>query len=133
MSVVLRTLVTADADVIARWATDPDFRRAADWSDLPEAEHHAFQSRLIASPPPGLLRLGAERDGQLIGDVDLHGTTPGRRELGYTVGPRALWGRGLGLAVARDESVTHPPASLRHAGAGIPSTCRMVSTRSTTP
>lgn len=39
--------------------------------------------------------------GHLVGYVDLHGCDRERRELSFLVGPAALWGRGLGLAVAR--------------------------------
>ena len=35
------------------------------------------------------------RDGHLIGYVDLHGAEPDRRELGFLVGERRLWGRGV--------------------------------------
>lgn len=100
--VVLRPLTIEDAVVIACWAADEDFCRAAEWSIGRSAEEHrAFQTQLITSPPPGLLRLGAVHGDRLVGYVDLHGNQPDRRELGFLVGPRSLWGLGLGLAVAR--------------------------------
>ncbi len=39
--------------------------------------------------------------GEVVGYVDLHGDEPDRRELGFVVGRRERWGRGLGTAVAR--------------------------------
>lgn len=98
--VQLRQLVAADADFIAAWSADEDFCRAAGWSTRPVEEHRAFQHRLIAEPPVDLLRLAAIQDGQLVGYVDLHGSSPDRRELGFLVGPCAAWGHGLGTAAA---------------------------------
>jgi RimJ/RimL family protein N-acetyltransferase len=99
-TVLLRGLVAADADLIAAWSRDEDFCRAAGWSIRPVEQHRAFQRRLIANPPADLLRLAAIQDGHLVGYVDLHGSAPDRRELGFLVGPREVWGQGLGMAAA---------------------------------
>lgn len=103
---VLRPLVPEDARTIGAWGADEAFCRAAGWSVRPVADLEAFHRRVIADPPPQLLRLGAVADGRLVGYVDLHGDEPARRELGFLVGPRSVWGRGLGGAAAR--------AALRH-------------------
>lgn len=100
-SVVLRALLVQDADELARWSRDEDLRRAAGWSDRPEDEHRAHHLSLVAAPPTDLIRLAATHDGHLVGHVDLYGRSPHRRELGFLVGPRQRWGRGLGLAAAR--------------------------------
>lgn len=101
-SVHLRELVAADADVLAGWAGDEVFCREAEWSPgLPFEVHRDFHRGLIASPPPELLRLGVVSGGDLVGFVDLHGLEPHRRELGFTIGGRSRWGRGLGGAAAR--------------------------------
>lgn len=92
----LRGLVAADADLIAAWSRDEEFCQAADWSMLSFEQHRAFQRRLIGSPPDDLVRLGAIQDGHLVGYVDLHGSAPSRRELGFLVGPREVWGQGHG-------------------------------------
>lgn len=56
--VTLRPLELQDADVMAEWAADPEFCRAADWTAvLPFTEHQRFHQTLIESPPPGLIRL----------------------------------------------------------------------------
>ena len=99
--VILRPLERRDADVIARWAADPEFCRAADWTvGLPFDQCRAFHRDLIDSPPADLLRLGAVHDAELVGYVDLHGDEPGRRELGFVIGERSRWGRGLGRSAA---------------------------------
>lgn len=96
-----------DADVIAAWATDEEFCRAAEWTlGLSFQEHRQFQAGLICSPPSDLVRLGAVHEGRLVGYVALQGTEPQRRELGFLIGPRTVWGRGLGVATTR--------AGLRH-------------------
>lgn len=109
--VTLRPLELQDADVIAEWAADPEFCRAADWNaDLPFTEHQRFHQTLIESPPPGLIRLGAIRRGILVGYVDLHGDKPHRRELGFVIGERGRWGQGLGRlagAAALDYAFDH--------------------------
>jgi RimJ/RimL family protein N-acetyltransferase len=97
----LRSLSSDDAEVIAAWGTDAGFCRAAGWSvGRPLGEYRAFQRDLVAQPPPDLIRLGAVFDRRLVGYVDLHGTEPGRRELGYVIGERRQWRRGLGRAAA---------------------------------
>lgn len=99
--VSLRGLVFSDASAIARWAADPEFCRAAGWStDLAPDEHLKFQRNMVLAPPPELLRLGVEFSGVLVGYLDLYGTEPGRRELGFLIGERRLWGRGLGRRAA---------------------------------
>ena len=93
----LRPLALQDADVIAEWASDPEFCREADWTvGLPFTERQRFHRTLIQSPPPELIRLGAIHEGLLVGYVDLHGAEPHRRELGFVIGERGRWGRGLG-------------------------------------
>jgi RimJ/RimL family protein N-acetyltransferase len=99
--VILRPLAQPDAEVIARWAADPKFCREADWTvDLPFAERRRVQEALIESPPRELIRLGAVHDGVLVGYVDFHGDEAHRRELGFVVGERSRWGRGLGRSAA---------------------------------
>lgn len=95
--VTLRPLQLEDADVIAGWAADPEFCHEADWTPgLPLAELQRFHQRLIQSPPPELIRHGAIQGGTLVGYVDLHGDEPDRREIGFVIGERRRWGRGLG-------------------------------------
>lgn len=101
LSLLLRPLTLEDAGTIAGWAADPIFCRAAGWTvGLPPGEHLAFQTRLIAQPPTDLVRLGVSLDGRLVGYVVFQGTEAGRRELGFVIGERGLWGQGLGLAAA---------------------------------
>lgn len=100
-SVVLSALELDDAQTIARWGRDPEFRQAAGWSD--EGTHLDRVSRLrtlIEYPPLGLLRLGVQHVGVLVGYVDLRGVDSHERELGYLIGDRSRWGRGLGFAAA---------------------------------
>lgn len=100
--VTLRPSTLADADVIAGWGSDDAFCRAADWTvGLPPDRLLAFHRRLVTDPPTGLLRLSVVHEVQVVGYVDLHGTDPGRRELGFLIGPRERWGRGFGLAAAQ--------------------------------
>lgn len=98
--VSLRPLVPQDAPVIAGWGDDPVFVAHADWTERSPEETPAFWESRTRRSPDGLIRLGAERAGALVGCLDLHGDDPGRRELGYVVGPRSNWGRGLGAAIA---------------------------------
>lgn len=105
--VALRSMALEDADVIAGWAADKEFCRTAGWTlGLSFEEHREFQARLICSPPSELTRLGAVHEGRLVGYMALQGQEPHRRELGFLIGPRTFWGRGLGRVIAR--------AGLRH-------------------
>jgi RimJ/RimL family protein N-acetyltransferase len=97
----LRGLVLSDAATMAQWAADPEFCRAAGWStDLEPRAHLEFQRKIVLDPPADLLRLGVEFSGGLVGYVDLHGSEPRRRKLGFLIGERRLWGRGLGRRAA---------------------------------
>jgi RimJ/RimL family protein N-acetyltransferase len=99
--VILRALELRDADVMARWAADSEFCRAAGWTaDLPHADYRRFHQTLIRSPPTDLIRLGAVHDGILVGYVDLHGNESHRRELGFVIGERSRWSRGFGRLAA---------------------------------
>ncbi len=97
----LRPLTLDDAPVIASWAEDVQLCREADWSvGLPHESHLAFWRDLIEAAPRELIRLGAVSGGDLVGYVDLHGSDPGRRELGFLIGVRPRWGHGLGHRAA---------------------------------
>ncbi len=82
---------------------DPVFCAHAGWT--PQATIAAGRERwraLIESPDPALLRLLAVRaNGAPVGYADLHGDSPGERELGYVVGPSRHWGQGIGTSIAR--------------------------------
>lgn len=98
----LRSLAAGDAAVLAEWGTDRVFCEHAGWSpDTALADRREWWATTITQPPPGLLRLAACVSGEVVGYVDLHGSEPDRRELGYVVGGRDRWGRGLGSLVAR--------------------------------
>lgn len=99
---LLRPLVEQDIAVYSQWGQDPVFCEHAGWTvGLPLAEHEAHWQRLVDAPGPDLIRLAAVRGDDVVGYVDLHGDRPHRRELGYVVGPAALWGHGIGTAIAR--------------------------------
>ncbi len=105
--VTLRALTLQDARTIAGWASDPTFCRAADWTvGLRRSEYLSFQAGLITESPTDLVRLGAALCGRLVGYVAWQGVELGQRKLGFVIGERELWGRGLGKAVAS--------AGLRH-------------------
>jgi RimJ/RimL family protein N-acetyltransferase len=101
-AIELRSLESRDAEVVASWALDPRFLAAAGWTvGLSIAEHISFQRRLITQPPDDLLRMGAVHEEELVGYVDLHGSEPARRELGFVIGDSRRWGRGLGQCAAQ--------------------------------
>ncbi|HHU39577.1 MAG TPA: GNAT family N-acetyltransferase [Propionibacterium sp.] len=98
----LRPLEPGDAEVMAAWGDDLLFCDEAGWSrDLAPAERRVRWAELVADLPPGIVRLAGVAGDEVVGYVDLRGTEPGRRELGYLVGGRERWGRGLGTALAR--------------------------------
>lgn len=97
--VALRPLRRADLDALVAWGEDEEFCAAAEWAARDVEERRAHWRRIIEAPPPELLRLAVQLDGQLVGTVDLHGSEPTRRELGFVVA-RPFWGRGVGLAAA---------------------------------
>ena len=100
-TVTVRPLRAGDAEVMAGWANDPEFCRAAAWSrDVPHDDRVGFFRELVAVPPPDLIRLAAVHEVTVVGYVDLAGTEPTERELGFVIGERSTWGRGLGTSAA---------------------------------
>lgn len=98
----LRPMTVADAVVVASWGLDATFLAAAEWSpDMDLEGLERFHRGTVLSPPEELLRLAAWAGGDLVRYVDLHGTGPDERELGYVVGPSTRWGQSLGTALAR--------------------------------
>lgn len=98
----LRPFTLTDAPVAAAWGLDAELCRLAEWTpNLPIEQHLRHWESLVRSPSTELIRLAAVADDELVGYVDLHGTDPTRRELGYAIGRRDLWGRGLGTRAAR--------------------------------
>jgi RimJ/RimL family protein N-acetyltransferase len=99
--VTLRALRAGDAEVMAGWAKDPEFCRAADWSpDLLHDDRVRFFRQLIEAPPPDLIRLAAVHENTVVGYIDLAGTGLTDRELGFVIGDRSTWGGGLGTSAA---------------------------------
>jgi RimJ/RimL family protein N-acetyltransferase len=101
-SIDLRPLELADAEAIASWALDPLFCAAAEWTvGLGMTEYVSFHRRIVTEPPSDLIRLAAVHQGELVGYVDLHGSQPSRRELGFIIGDSRRWKRGLGRQAAQ--------------------------------
>lgn len=95
MTVTLRPLEPTDVPTYTSWGRDRRFCEHAGWTvDLPAADHEDHWRRIIEHPGPDLLRQAAVDGDDVIGYVDLFGTEPDRRELGYVVGPSDQWGHG---------------------------------------
>ncbi|TCN44675.1 RimJ/RimL family protein N-acetyltransferase [Kribbella orskensis] len=100
--VFLRPLALSDVAIYASWGLDRRFCEHAGWTvDKPLPAHEAHWRGLITHPKPDLIRLAAVAGTCVVGYVDLAGDEPGRRELGYAIGPSDRWGQGLGGTVAR--------------------------------
>ncbi|WP_104134387.1 MULTISPECIES: GNAT family N-acetyltransferase [unclassified Cryobacterium] len=102
VDLTLRELTQADVEALAGWQTDALFCARAGWQAR-ESQQQAvgWWHEQISNPDPHLIRLLALDAQDPIGYVDLHGSGPVERELGYVVGPSTSWGRGLGTAAAR--------------------------------
>lgn len=99
---ILRGLAVDDVPTFVGWGTDRRFCEHAGWTvDLPAAAHEAHWIRMINDPHPTVLRRAAVVGTEVVGYVDLAGTEPERRELGYAIGPSERWGHGLGRLAAR--------------------------------
>jgi RimJ/RimL family protein N-acetyltransferase len=97
----LRRPTAEDATLLAEWGTDPEFCEHAGWSGQTNlTDRRAWWSAVIAEPRADLIRLVVCLDDEVVGYVDLHGTDPHRRELGYVVGGRERWHRGIGTRAA---------------------------------
>ncbi len=64
---------------------------------------YSFWSQQVQDPTEGLIRLAVEDPivGKLVGYVDLHGSDPAEKELGFVIGPSHRWGQGLGRCAAK--------------------------------
>lgn len=97
----LRPLQHGDAHALAGWGQDELFCQHAEWTATSSAALHDFWVRQVEDPPFELIRLAVEdADGELVGYVDLHGSNPGEKELGFVIGPSHRWGQGLGRRAA---------------------------------
>ncbi|MXV20392.1 GNAT family N-acetyltransferase [Deinococcus xianganensis] len=129
MTVTLRPLRAGDEEVAVRWAADPMFCRAADWTPgLASRVVRRHWKALIAGGDPAFLRLGAELDGRLVGFVDLAGLSGTSAEFGIAIGERALWGQGAArqagealiahaaeLGLSQLTALVHAPNTRSHA------------------
>ncbi len=95
----LRPLRPGDEESAVEWSRDAAFCVANDWEPhLPAERVRQHWQRLITTPPTGLLRLGIEQGGQLIGYTDLAGLTSDTGELGIAIGQSGRWSQGIGRA-----------------------------------
>lgn len=91
-----------DEETAVAWGADVAFCLANGWAlQMPAERIRSHQRRLIDSPPEGLLRLGIEMDGRLIGFVDLADLNEQSGELGIAIGESGLWGGGIGAQAGR--------------------------------
>ncbi|TYC96621.1 GNAT family N-acetyltransferase [Arthrobacter echini] len=98
----LRPLQHADAAVLAAWGEDTTFCQHTGWTVTSRVALHDFWVRQVEYSPGELIRLAVEdADDDLVGYVDLHGSTSGEKELGFVIGPSYRWGQGLGQRAAR--------------------------------
>lgn len=94
----LRPLQHADATVLTAWGRDTRFCQHTGWTVASPVALHNFWVRQVENPPDDLIRLAVEEPAtdELVGYVDLHGSDPGVKELGFVIGPSRRWGQGLG-------------------------------------
>ena len=89
----LRPLQLADVATYADWGADRELCLHAGWTvGLDRFAREAHWLRVIEEGR--VLRLAAVRGDEVVGYVDLAGTTANHRELGYVVGPSSRWVKG---------------------------------------
>lgn len=97
MPVTLRPMHAGDEETAVKWGQDRAFCLANGWDlNMPAERIRKHQRGLIESPPPGLLRLGIECEGRLIGYVALQDVNAETAEFGIAIGESGLWGQGIG-------------------------------------
>jgi RimJ/RimL family protein N-acetyltransferase len=98
----LRPLSLDDIDVLAAWGADDELCGAAEWSIGKPLDYHRRHWRtLIEDRSADLVRLAAVmEDDRPVGYCDLFGRNADRRELGFVIAERHLWGHGLGQRAA---------------------------------
>lgn len=101
-SLSLRSMNFDDVETFASWGLDAEFCAAAEWSHgKPLSHFRQHWETIIGSSPADLVRMAVVTgNDQVIGYCDLFGTDPDIRELGFVIGERGMWGRGLGASAA---------------------------------
>ena len=103
LTVALRPLRPGDEAAAVRWAADPVFCRAADWTPgLSARVVRRHWQLIIAVQEPAFYRWGVTVNGELVGYADLGRIGPGGAELGIALGDRAQWGRGVAFRACQD-------------------------------
>lgn len=103
LTVALRSLRPGDEEAAVRWAADPVFCRAVDWTPgLSARVVRRHWQAIIAARDPHFHRWGVTVDGALIGYADLGRIGLDGAELGIAIGDRTWWGRGVAFAACRD-------------------------------
>lgn len=103
VTVALRPLRPGDEEAAVRWAGDPVFCRAVDWTPgLSARVVRRHWQAIIAGNDPTFRRWGVTASGELVGYADLGRIGPGGAELGIALGDRAWWGRGVAFRACRD-------------------------------
>ncbi|MFC4639434.1 GNAT family N-acetyltransferase [Deinococcus hohokamensis] len=101
-AVALRSLRPGDEAAAVRWAADPEFCQAADWTPgLAARVVRRHWQALIEGQAPDFHRWGVTLYGRLVGYVDLANLTSCSGELGVAIGDRTLWGQGVATAACR--------------------------------
>ncbi|WP_291430259.1 GNAT family N-acetyltransferase [Deinococcus sp.] len=103
VTVALRSLSPGDAEAAVRWAADPEFCRAVDWTPgLSARVVRRHWQLIIAAQEPAFHRWGVTVNGALVGYADLARIGPGGAELGIALGDRAWWGRGVAFRACQE-------------------------------
>jgi RimJ/RimL family protein N-acetyltransferase len=111
--ITLRPLVAEDADHLADWGMDEDFRTAADWCDADRDRNLQFHRDLIDRIRADPRRLAVTDHDELVGYVDFTIYDDHSCELGIAIGPSSRWNRGLG----RQAIIAAASHARRHFGA----------------
>ncbi|MGM9321904.1 GNAT family N-acetyltransferase [Deinococcus aquaticus] len=103
VTVALRPLRPGDEEAAVRWAADPVFCRAVDWTPgLSARVVRRHWQMIIAAQEPAFYRWGVTVNGELVGYADLGRIGPDGAELGIALGDRAQWGRGVAFRACRE-------------------------------
>ncbi|GGN83656.1 N-acetyltransferase [Actinoplanes lobatus] len=96
----LRAFRLGDVAAVHAYAGDPEVVRFMEWGPNRPADTEVFVAESV-NPPEGVHPFAVERDGELIGAVELRTTSPGHRrgEFGYVLA-RHAWGRGYATEAA---------------------------------